>query len=106
MKSSPINNLPLADVLRADIALALQQLYGLQTVGGFLGAWRNPGNRKYIEDVFDSPAQARNAVATFATWLGMAIPPTAATVHAWWRGGADRSKWSASGERWSGRLAS
>ncbi len=85
MNRNPIIRLPLLEVLRPEIAMALAQVYGICTIGGFLTAWRIPQNRPLIEQVFDSPEQAHNALATFAAWLGLALPPAPATVRAWWR---------------------
>ena len=47
--------------------------------------WRCPGNHQCIEDLFDSPEQARNAIAVSATWLGVRMPPAAGPVSGWWR---------------------
>jgi len=82
-----IFRLPLTQVLRLEIALGLQKLYDLYTIGGFLLAWREPQNRRYLEAVFDSPEQAHNAVATFAAWLSVGLPPAALSVEAWWPSG-------------------
>jgi hypothetical protein len=43
---------------RADVCSTFLQIY---TVGNFLSAWRSPKNQKSIEQVFDSPQQARHA---------------------------------------------
>ena len=86
MARNPILDLPLSDIMRSEIALPLQHVMKLYTVGSFLNAWRNPKNHKSIEQVFDSPQQARHAVATCAAWLGvqsLASPPNAANT-AWW----------------------
>jgi hypothetical protein len=90
MAKNPILDLPLTDVMRSEIALPLQHVLRLYTVGSFLNAWRNPKNHRSIEQVFDSPQQARHAIATCAAWLGvqsLASHPTAAT-DAWWIGDA------------------
>ncbi len=86
MPKNPILTLPLTEVMRAEIALPLQQVLQLYTVGNFLSAWRNPKTQKYIEQVFDSPQQARHAAATCAAWLGIATRPTTSVPVAWWRG--------------------
>src|SRR6476620_9584191 len=75
MHRNPILDLPLAAVLRTEIALPLQQILNINTVGALLTAWRSPLNHPHIEDLFDSPGQARNAVATCATWLGVRMQP-------------------------------
>ena len=86
MAKNPVLDLPLHHVMRSEIALPLQQVLQLYTVGNFLSAWKNPSNRRTIEQVFDSPQQARHAVAVCATWLG--IESATSTPHAlleWWK---------------------
>lgn len=85
MAKNPILGLPLTEVMRSEIALPLQQMLQLYTVGNFLSAWRNPKSQKCIEQVFDSPEQARHAAATCAAWLGISTQPTMKPVAAWWR---------------------
>jgi hypothetical protein len=85
---NPIIDLPLNDVMRPEIALPLQHVLRLHTVGSLLNAWRNPRNHKSIEQVFDTPQQARHAIAVCAAWLGvntLASPPAVANT-AWWIG--------------------
>lgn len=72
--------------MRSEIALPLQQVLQLYTVGNFLSAWRNPRNQKSIEQVFDTPQQARHAAATCAAWLGIQTPATPEPIDpGWWR---------------------
>jgi hypothetical protein len=85
MPRNPVLDLPLTAVMRTEIALPLQQILQINTVGALLSAWRNAGNHESIEDLFDSPQQARNAVAVCATWLGVRMLPTIAPVGGWWR---------------------
>jgi hypothetical protein len=85
MTRNPILGLPLNEVMRSDIALPLQQVLHVYTVGNFLSAWRNPRSQKSIEQCFETPQQARHAAATCAAWLGVGVPPTAGPVAAWWR---------------------
>jgi hypothetical protein len=85
MCRNPILDLPLSVVMRVEIALPLQQILKIGTVGALLGAWRFPKNHASIEELFETPEQARNAVAVCATWLGMTMRPTAEPVIAWWR---------------------
>jgi hypothetical protein len=85
MCRNPILDLPLSAVMRVEIALPLQQLLKIGTVGALLGAWRFADNHKSIEELFETPEQARNAVAVCATWLGMTMRPMAEPVIAWWR---------------------
>jgi hypothetical protein len=85
MTRNPILGLPLNEVMRSDIALPLQQVLKVYTVGNFLSAWRNPRSQKSIEQCFETPQQARHAAATCAAWLGVGVPPTAGPVAAWWR---------------------
>lgn len=83
MYKNPILGLPLSSVMRSEIALPLQQMLNLYTVGNFLSAWRNPKSQRSIEQVFQSPQQARHAAATCAAWLGIATLPSQ-PVPAWW----------------------
>ena len=85
MNRNPILDLPLTDVMRQEIALTLQHVLKIYTVGNLLKAWRNPRNQKNIEQVFDSPEQARNAVAICANWLGVRTLATHKPVDGWWR---------------------
>jgi hypothetical protein len=85
MARNPVLDLPLASVLRSEIALPLQQMLHIHTVGNLLNAWRNPRNHRSIEQVFDSPQQARHAVATCAAWLGVRSSVSLGQVPAWWR---------------------
>ena len=61
MTRNPILGLPLHEVMRSDIALPLQQVLKVYTVGNFLSAWRNPKSQKSIEQCFETPQQARHA---------------------------------------------
>jgi hypothetical protein len=82
----PVLNLPLAQVMRPEIALTLQHMLQLYTVGSFLNAWRNPKNHRSIEQVFDNPQQARHAAAVCATWLGVTSNISHSVAGAWWAG--------------------
>jgi hypothetical protein len=84
-QKNPVLGLPLTAVMRPGIALPLQQVFRIYTVGSFLIAWRNPKSQRTIEQVFDSPQQARHAAATCAAWLGINTAPAASPVTAWWR---------------------
>ena len=86
MSRNPVLDLPLADVMRSEIALPLQHVLKLYTVGSLLNAWRNPKNHRSIEQVFDSPQQARHAVAVCAAWLGVQTLAAPNPVPAWWVG--------------------
>ncbi len=70
--------------MRSQIALPLQHILRLHTVGSLLNAWRNPKNRRSIEQVFDSPQQARHAIAVCAGWLGVQSVATPNPVPQWW----------------------
>jgi hypothetical protein len=87
MRKNPILSVPLTDVMRFEIALPLQQVLQIYTVGGFLSAWANPKNQKSIERVFDSPQQARHAATVCAAWLGVksAFVPSPVSLGQWWR---------------------
>src|SRR5205814_7180099 len=80
---NPILDLPLHVVIRQEIALPLQQILNLHTVGSLLSAWRSPKNHRSIEQLFDSPQQARNAVAVCATWLGVHMKPQISPAMGW-----------------------
>jgi hypothetical protein len=82
---NPILDLPLSEVMRSEIALTLQHVLQIYTVGNFLRAWRNPKNHKSIEQVFDTPQQARHAAATCAHWLGIKTLASPSTIPSWWR---------------------
>jgi hypothetical protein len=82
----PILSLPLSEVMKPEIALTLQHVLQLYTVGSFLNAWRNPRNHRSIEQVFDTPQQARHAAAVCATWLGIQTSVTPRVSGAWWLG--------------------
>jgi hypothetical protein len=83
---NPILALPLTAVMRSEIALPLQHMLKIYTVGCLLRAWRSPRNQRGIEQFFDSPEQARHAVATCAAWLGIQTQATHEPVRAWWPG--------------------
>ena len=82
--ANPVLSLPLSAVMRSEIALPLQQMLHIYTVGCFLKAWRSPRNHKSIEECFDSPEQARHAVTTCAAWLGIKTLAAHEPVPAWW----------------------
>jgi hypothetical protein len=86
MSRNPVLDLPLTAVMRSEIALPLQHVLHIATVGSLLRAWRSPKNQKSIEQLFDSPQQARHAVAVCAAWLGVETAPSNAIVDAWWHG--------------------
>ncbi len=84
MGRNPILDLPLNAVMRGEIALPLQHVLKLYTVGSLLKAWRNTKNHRSIEQVFDSPQQARHAIAVLAAWLGVQTAAAPNPVPAWW----------------------
>jgi len=85
MSKNPVLNVPLNEVMRAEIALPLQHVLRVYTVGGLLSAWRNPRNHKSIEQVFDSPEQAHHAVSVCAAFLGIQTQAvTGGSVPQWW----------------------
>jgi hypothetical protein len=86
MSKNPVLDVPLSSVMRPEIALPLQHVLKLYTVGSLLKAWRNPKNHRSIEQVFDTPEQARHAVATCAHWLGINTLAHHEVVPAWWSG--------------------
>jgi len=56
----------------------------IYTVGNLLRAWGNPHQQKRIEQVFQTPQQARHAVAVCATWLGMHGHYSVQSIPEWW----------------------
>ncbi len=85
MSKNAILELPLSDVMRSEIALPLQYVLHIYSVGSFLKAWRNPKNQKSIEQVFDSPEQARHAASVCAAWVGVRSAITLQPVDGgWW----------------------
>lgn len=84
-KRAVILELPLSYVIKSEYALPLQHVLRLYTVGSLLRAWRYPKVQKKIEDVFDTPEQAHNAIATCAAWLGFQTVAAPGPVPAWWR---------------------
>lgn len=81
---NPVMNVPLAQVMRSEIALPLQHMMNLHTVGQFVRAWRMPRNQKNIEQLFETPAQARHAAAVCSTWVGATQHATPMTGQSWW----------------------
>jgi hypothetical protein len=81
---NPVLDVPLMDIMRWEIALPLQQILHLYSVGNFLAAWGNPENHKSIEQVFDSPQQAHHAAAVCAAWLGIKIAVGHDPNFGWW----------------------
>ncbi len=81
---NPVLDLPLTAVMRTEIALPLQVM-NIYTVGNLLRAWRNPKNHRNIEQIFDSPEQARHAAATCAAWLGIRIRAEHKMAGGWWK---------------------
>jgi hypothetical protein len=84
MSKNPVLNVPLSEVMRSDIALPLQHVLRVYTVGGLLSAWRNPRNHKSIEQVFETPEQARHAVSVCAAFLGIQTQAVTESVPQWW----------------------
>ena len=86
MSRNPILDVQLCAVMRPEIALPLQHVLHIYTVGGLLKAWHSPKNHRSIEQLFDSPEQARNAIDVCAAWLGIQTPASHEPVPAWWHG--------------------
>jgi hypothetical protein len=89
MEVNAILQMPLSQVMRPDIALQLQQLHAIQTVGGFLRHWRDPRGKQRIEQAFESATQARHAAAVCAAWLGYSSVYLPTAVPTWWRNDVD-----------------
>src|SRR4051812_21979927 len=84
MVKNPVLDVPIGQVMRPEIALPLQHVLKIYTVGNFLNAWRSPKQQRNIEQIFDTPHQARHAAATCAAWLGIKTLATPNPVPAWW----------------------
>jgi hypothetical protein len=84
MERNAVLALPLTEVMRWEIAVSLQHVLHLYTVGNFLRAWGNPNNHKQIERVFDCPEQAQHAAATCAAWLGIRPVVSYNADAGWW----------------------
>jgi hypothetical protein len=84
MAKNAVLDLPLTKVMRSEIALPLQHVLHLYTVGQFLKAWRNPRNHKSIEQVFDSPEQAHHAAGVCAAWIGVKVAIGNDPNAGWW----------------------
>ena len=76
MNANPVLDISLREVLRPELALQLEQLLKIYTVGNFLRAWKSPSRQRNIEQLFDTPHQARHAAQVCATWLGLPVVPT------------------------------
>jgi hypothetical protein len=84
MSRDEVEGLSLSSILRLEIALPLAQMHSIYTVGKLLTAWQSPRNQRDIERLFDSPEQARHAVAVCGGWLGITVPVMHRPVTAWW----------------------
>ncbi len=80
-----ILDLPLTEVMRPEIALPLQHVMRIYTVGAFLRAWDNPSAQRNIEHLFDSAAQAQHAATTVAAMAGWSNAAAPAPTGAWWK---------------------
>jgi hypothetical protein len=69
-ETNPILDVSLSTVLKPEIALTLQQVLRVYTVGNLIDAWQDPRDQRRIEQLFETPDQARHAVSVCATWLG------------------------------------
>jgi hypothetical protein len=84
MMRNPNLDMPLTAFMRAEIALPLRQVLEIYTVGGLLSAWHSRHGQKSIEELFDSPEQARQAVAVCASWVGQQTTLRTNVVPQWW----------------------
>jgi hypothetical protein len=81
----PVLDLPLTEVLRPEIALPMQQLLKIYTVGSFLKAWDNPTHQPHIAHLFESTEQAHHAIALCATWAGYSHAAVPSGTQQWMR---------------------
>jgi hypothetical protein len=84
MQRNPNLDMPLTMVVRPEIALVLQKVLDLYTVGGLLEEWRTQRGQRRVEELFDTPEQARQAVAVCASWVGGQTTLSAGVVPTWW----------------------
>ncbi|MBC7785541.1 MAG: hypothetical protein H7144_17035 [Burkholderiales bacterium] len=70
LPTNPILDVPLTNVLKLEIALSLQQVLRVYTIGNLVDAWQDPRDQRRIEQLFENPEQARHAVSVCANWLG------------------------------------
>lgn len=84
MEKNAVLDIPIGQVMRPEIALPLQHVLQIYTVGQFLNAWRSPRQQKGIEQLFDTPQQARHAASICAGWLGVRTTAAPNPVPAWW----------------------
>ena len=80
----PVLGLPLTEVFRPEIALSLQHLMKIYTVGSFLRAWANPAAQAHIQHLFDTAEHANQAAALCATWAGWGFAALPASHAATW----------------------
>jgi hypothetical protein len=80
-----ILDLPLTEVLRPEIALPLQHMMRIYTVGNLLRAWDNPAAQPHMEQLFDSAEQAQHAVTTCAAMAGWTNAAATPPLQTWWR---------------------
>ncbi|HQY88179.1 MAG TPA: hypothetical protein PK402_05945 [Tepidisphaeraceae bacterium] len=80
-----ILDLPVAEVMRPEIALPLQHMLRIYTIGAFLRAWDNPHAQRSIEHLFESAEQAQHAATTVAAMAGWTNAAAAAPHGVWWK---------------------
>ena len=80
----PVLDVPLADVLRPEIALSLGHLMKIYTVGSFLRAWGNPAAQVSIQHLFDTAEHAHQAATLCSTWAGWGFAALPAEHAAAW----------------------
>jgi hypothetical protein len=84
MDRNPNLDMPLTMVLKKEIALSLQRVAQIYTVGGLLEKWGKGRGQREVEELFDTPEQARQAVAVCATWVGGQTTLKTGVVTTWW----------------------
>lgn len=84
MMRNPNLDMPLTMVVKREIALVLQRVLDIYTVGGLLEEWRTPRGQHRVEELFDTPEQARQAIAVCASWVGGQTTLRTGVVPQWW----------------------
>lgn len=82
-----ILDVPLTSLFRPEIALTLQQVLRIYTVGNLLEAWNSPRQQRRIEQLFDSPDQAQHALSVCFAWMGTQPPVTMQVQQSPWLNG-------------------
>jgi len=73
MAKNPVLDLPLGEIMRSEIALRLQHVLHLYTVGNFLSAWRNPRTTRASSRCSIPRNRPTTPSPSGAAWLGINV---------------------------------